>query len=312
MVIKNKCNYNKNSKRCKRGSIQSKKCQKYIKKKRCKLKKSIKMSINTSNIIAWNVNGLRSIVKKINFNKFLNKYKPDIICMSETKLSLPDEKIRDTIDSLIMNYKYKYYSTCSKKKGYSGTTIWCKKKPIKVTYGIGIEKSDDEGRVITCEFKNYFLITVYTPNSGQILQRLQYRVYEWDIVFREYIKKLQKKKPVIISGDLNCAHKDIDIFSPKTKKKSPGFTLQERQSFGKLLSECNLIDSFRYLYPNKKDQYTYWSYRPKSTRGKNKGWRLDYFLVDKRLIKNIKDSEIIKNELGSDHAPIKLLHNNRF
>lgn len=264
-------------------------------------------------IIAWNVNGIRALVKKVDLYEYLKQNRPSIMCFSETKLSCPDKETREKLEDLVKGFKYRYYSTCTSKKGYSGTAIWCRRKPINVYYGFeaikSLEKNNKcliEGRLITCELSKYYLVHVYTPNSGQLgLKRLNYRVKKWDVVFRKYIKDLQKKKPVIICGDLNCAHKEIDLYNPKTKKRSAGFTDEERQSFNKLLEECNLADSFRYKNPTKVE-YSWWSYRPKATRSKNRGWRIDYYLVDKRLIKKVKQSGIDTKQYGSDHAPILL------
>tara|TARA_B100000902_G_C27038451_1_gene778126 strand:+ start:23 stop:820 length:798 start_codon:yes stop_codon:yes gene_type:complete len=261
--------------------------------------------MSTFKIIAWNVNGIRAFVKKKDLQKYLDEHKPHIFCMSETKLSCPDLLERKKLKELIKGYKFRYFSTCTRKKGYSGTSIWCKKEPISVSYGLGKEEHDKEGRVITLEFDKFFITHVYTPNSGQGLVRLKYRVNEWDVEYRKFIKKLQKKKPVIICGDLNVAHKEIDIHSPKTNLKSAGFTIQERNSFDKLLNENKLIDTFRYLHPDKKDFYSYWTYF-RQARPNNKGWRIDYFLVSDSIKKNVKKSTIHTDQMGSDHAPVFL------
>ena len=261
--------------------------------------------MSTFKIIAWNVNGIRALTKKENLQEYLDTHKPHIFCMGETKLSCPDVLEKKKLKDSISGYKYRYFSTCIRKKGYSGTSIWSKKEPKNVSFGLGIDEHDQEGRVITLEFDKFFLVHVYTPNSGQALARLDYRVKKWDVEFRKYTKKLQNKKPIIICGDLNVAHKEIDIHSPKTNLKSAGFTIQERNSFDKLLNENKLIDTFRYLYPDKKDAYSYWTYLRQS-RSKNKGWRIDYFLVSNSLKNNIKKSEIHYDQMGSDHAPIFL------
>ncbi len=270
-------------------------------------------------IVSWNVASIRTLPNKIDINQFLKENNIDIFCISETKLSckvLDDftKKFKETIE----DYEYRYYNCSTIKKGYSGTAIWSKIKPISIKKGIGIEKYSKEGRVITIELDKFYLINVYTPNSGDVLQRLNYRVKEWDLEFRKYIKKLQKTKPVIIAGDLNCAHKEIDIHNPKLTN-SAGFTKEERESFEILLKENNLIDSFRLFYPNKKNVFTYWSYRGRA-RPRNKGWRIDYFLVDKKLKNKVIKSEIItKKDMNnfylkkntkksdSDHAPIELI-----
>jgi exodeoxyribonuclease III len=254
-------------------------------------------------IIAWNVNGLKAINKKVNLNTFLEKNKPDIFCMSETKLSCPFFKIENELKGKVKGYKYRYWNVSQMKAGYSGTTIWCKKEPISVKYGI--KKYDLEGRVITIETKKFYLVHVYTPNSGQTLQRLDYRVKEWDKHFRHYIKKLDKSKPVILCGDLNVAHQEIDIANPSGNRRNAGFTNEERKNFTKLLDKTKLVDTFRYLNPKVTEKYSFWSYRFNS-RNKNKGWRIDYFLVSKRLVKKVKQSDILTKQLGSDHAPITL------
>lgn len=259
------------------------------------------------NIVAWNVNSIRALVnkhdeKKIDLNKFLEKV--NIFCIGETKLSYPDTLIQKNLKEKIKGFRYRYFNTSSAKKGYSGTAIWSKKKPLEVMYGLGIEELDTEGRVITLEFDNFYLLHVYTPNSGEALARLDYRVKKWDVEFRKFIKKLNLKKEVIVCGDLNCANEDIDIHSPKTNTKSAGFTIEERTSFKKLLSDTNLIDTFRYYNPDK-ILYSYWNYRTKA-REKNKGWRIDYFLVSNKLIKQVKKTDILTDIIGSDHAPILL------
>jgi len=247
-------------------------------------------------IISWNVNGIRSLIKTEYINNLLIEEDPDILCFNETKLS-------DELDNNIFdNYQYKYFNI-SKKKGYSGTIIYSKNKPINTF--IGLYDIDNEGRVITLEFKKFYLVNVYTPNSGVGLNRLNWRINIWDVNFINYIEKLQIDKPVIICGDLNVAHTEIDLKNPKTNLHSAGFTLEERNSFNKLLENCFLIDTFRYLNPTK-IEYSYWSYMNKS-RNKNIGWRIDYFLVSNKIIKKVIKSIILTNILGSDHAPIKLI-----
>jgi exodeoxyribonuclease III len=256
-------------------------------------------------IIAWNVNSIRALIKKVDLNKFLDQHKPHIFCMSETKLSCPDQEVQDQLKKSISGYRNRYYSTCIVKKGYSGTAIYTKKKPINIFYGINVPKHDLEGRVITLEFENYFLLHVYTPNSGQALQRLDYRTKEWDVDFRKYIKDLQKKKNIVVCGDLNVVNLDIDIYNTKGKSKAAGFTPQERNSFHTLLKENQLIDTFRYLYPDVTQRYSYWTYLANS-RAKNNGWRIDYFLVNQEFIGRVKESKILDQQMGSDHAPIVL------
>jgi len=254
-------------------------------------------------IIAWNVNGLNAINKKVDLNKFLKKHKPDIFCMGETKLSCPFFELEEELKKKVKGYKYRYWSPCLVKKGYSGTSIWCKKEPLSVK--IGMKKYDHEGRVITVEYKDYFIVHVYTPNSGQNLQRLDYRVKEWDKHFRNFLKRLNRKKPIIVCGDLNVAHQEIDIANPSGNKRNSGFTDRERSSFSKLLEKVNLIDTFRHLNPKVKDKYSFWTYMF-NARKKNKGWRIDYFLVSQKIIKKVKKSDILTKQLGSDHVPIVL------
>ena len=253
-------------------------------------------------IIAWNVNGLRSLLKKNNLKILLENEDPDILCLGETKLST------NIIisDEILNNFKYKFiYSSI--KNGYSGTAIFSKKKPINVFYGLKYnnDEIDNEGRVITLEFNNYYLLHVYTPNSGQALARLDWRINTWDIAFFNFILNLQSMKPIIICGDLNVAHNEIDIKNSKKNLKSAGFTIEERNSFNKLINNLNLFDSFRHLYPNK-IKYSYWSYLKKS-REKNIGWRIDYFLLSNILKNNIIESNILTDYFGSDHAPINLI-----
>ena len=262
----------------------------------------------TLKIIAWNINGLRAIIKKNNLFDLIKKEKPDIICFGETKLSCPITDTQNIIREKINEYKYKYYSQCSLRGGYSGTAIFSKKKPINVFFGINKKKYDNEGRVITLEFKKYYLIHVYTPNSGQSLQRLDYRVNEWDKEFLKFLKKLQKTKKIILCGDLNVANEDIDIHNPKTNKKSAGFTNEERESFKNILDKAKLTDTFRHLNSDK-ILYSYWNYKFKS-REKNKGWRIDYFLVSNKMINKVISSDILTNVFGSDHAPVRLVLKN--
>ena len=256
-------------------------------------------------IIAWNVNSIRALLKKVDLDEFLKKHKPNIFCMSETKLSCPDQEFQDQFKKEISGFRNRYYSTCIVKKGYSGTAIYSKKKPINVIYGMNTPKHDQEGRVITLEFDDFFLLHVYTPNSGQSLQRLEYRTQEWDIAFKKFIQGLQKKKKVIVCGDLNVVNLDIDIYNTKGKTKAAGFTPEERSSFHSLLKENKLIDTFRYFYPNVKNKFSYWTYLFNS-RAKNNGWRIDYFLVNEKFIDKVKNSTILDQQMGSDHAPIVL------
>ena len=245
-------------------------------------------------LISWNVNGLRAIYNK-GFGEIFDKFNADIFCIQETKLQE---------GQLEINFKdYEIYFNSAERKGYSGTAVFTKIKPIKVTKGIGIEKHDTEGRVLTLEYENFYLINCYTPNSQRELTRLEYRV-EWEKDFRKYLMNLYKIKPVILCGDLNVAHTEIDLKNPKTNRGNAGFTDEERREMTNLLS-LDFIDSFRYLYPNKTDCYTWWSYMGKA-REKNIGWRIDYFIVSNRIKEKIKEALIHADVLGSDHCPVEL------
>ena len=243
-------------------------------------------------LISWNVNGIRACVGK-NFMEFFDEVDADIFCLQETKLQ------ENQIDLKLEGY-YQYWNY-AKKKGYSGTAIFTKKEPISVTYGIDIEEHDQEGRVITLEFEDFHMVTVYTPNSQNELKRLDYRM-KWEDDFREYLKKLDEIKPVIVCGDLNVAHKEIDLKNPKTNRKNAGFTDEERNKFTELL-EVGFVDTFRYFYPDEENIYSWWSYRFKA-REKNAGWRIDYFVVSEDLKENIKDAYIYTEIMGSDHCPV--------
>lgn len=245
-------------------------------------------------LISWNVNGLRACVSK-GFLDYFKEQQADIFCLQETKLQ--EGQIELELDG------YHQYWNYAEKKGYSGTAIFTKEKPISVHYGIGIEEHDKEGRVITLEFEKFYMITVYTPNSQEKLARLDYRM-KWEEDFKNYLLELDKKKPVIVCGDLNVAHKEIDLKNPKTNRKNAGFSDEEREKMTKLL-ESGFVDSFRYFYPNKTDIYSWWSYRF-SARAKNAGWRIDYFLVSDRIKENMKGAEIHTEILGSDHCPVLL------
>ena len=245
-------------------------------------------------LISWNVNGLRACVGK-GFLDYFKEQQADIFCLQETKLQ--EGQIELELDG------YHQYWNYAEKKGYSGTAIFTKEKPISIHYGIGIEEHDKEGRVITLEFEKFYMITVYTPNSQEKLARLDYRM-KWEEDFKSYLLELDKKKPVIVCGDLNVAHKEIDLKNPKTNRKNAGFSDEEREKMTKLL-ESGFVDSFRYFYPNKTDIYSWWSYRF-SARAKNAGWRIDYFLVSDRIKENMKGAEIHTEILGSDHCPVLL------
>ena len=246
-------------------------------------------------MISWNVNGLRAIYAK-GFVDIFNKINADIFCIQETKLQ------EGQIDLNLPGYEM--YWNYAEKKGYSGTAIFTRIKPISVKKGIGVEEHDKEGRVITLEFEDYYLVTVYTPNSQAELARLDYRM-KWEEDFKAYLKKLEEKKPVVVCGDLNVAHKDIDLKNPKTNRKNAGFTDEEREKFSKLL-ESGFIDTFRYFYPTEEGKYSWWSYRF-SARKKNAGWRIDYFLVSECLKNRLKSVDILSDVMGSDHCPVELV-----
>lgn len=245
-------------------------------------------------LISWNVNGLRAVLKK-GFLDFFNTANADIFCIQETKMQ------REQADFDFPGYEE--YWNCAEKKGYSGTLILTKIKPLTFTYGIGIEEHDKEGRVITLEFENFYMVNCYTPNSKRELERLAYRQV-WEDDFRAYLMALDKKKPVILCGDLNVAHQEIDLKNPKTNRRNAGFTDEERNKMTALLAS-NFTDTFRYLYPDKTDAYTWWSYMGQA-RSKNIGWRIDYFITSQRLNKNIQDHIIHDHITGSDHCPIEL------
>jgi len=245
-------------------------------------------------LISWNVNGLRAIYKK-GFEDFFYSINADMFCVQETKMQ------EGQLDVNFEGY-YKYFNSAIR-KGYSGTAVFSKIKPINVTYGIGIEEHDGEGRVITLEFEKFFLVNCYTPNSGRELARLQYRMI-WEDEFRKYLKKLDKKKPIILCGDLNVAHKEIDLKNPKTNRKNAGFTDEERNKMTNLLG-AGFTDTFRKLYPDKENSYTWWSYMGKA-REKNIGWRIDYFIISDRINQKMVDSYIYPEIMGSDHCPVGL------
>ena len=246
-------------------------------------------------LISWNVNGIRACVGK-NFMEFFNEVNADIFCVQETKLQ------ENQIDLQLEGYHQ--YWNYAKKKGYSGTAIFTKKEPLNVMYGINIEEHDQEGRVITLEFEDFYMVTVYTPNSQNELKRLDYRM-KWEDDFRNYLKELDDKKPVIVCGDLNVAHKEIDLKNPKTNRKNAGFTDEERNKFTELM-EAGFIDTFRYFYPDKENIYSWWSYRFKA-REKNAGWRIDYFCVSEKLEDRLVSASIHTEVLGSDHCPVELV-----
>ena len=244
--------------------------------------------------VSWNVNGLRAIMNK-GFEDIFKSFDADAFCLQETKLQ------QGQIDLSFEGYDD--YWNYAEKKGYSGTAVFTKTKPISACYGIGIAEHDKEGRVITLEFENFYLVTVYTPNSQNELKRLDYRM-NWEDDFLNYINRLDENKPVIICGDLNVAHNEIDLKNPKTNRKNAGFTDDERGKMTALLSN-GFVDSFRYLYPNKTDIYSWWSYRF-NARANNSGWRIDYFIVSERIKDKIKDAKIHTDIMGSDHCPVSI------
>ncbi len=245
-------------------------------------------------LISWNVNGIRACVNK-GFVEFFEQAKADIFCIQETKCQ-PDQ-IQLEFDG------YKSYWNSAEKKGYSGTAVFTKIDPISVTYGIGIEEHDKEGRIITLEFKDFFLVNNYTPNSKRGLERLAYRQV-WEDEIRAYLLKLNQKKPIIMCGDLNVAHQEIDLKNPKSNRGNAGFTDEEREKMTKLL-EVGFTDSFRFLYPKKEEAYSWWSYMGRA-REKNIGWRIDYFIVSNDIQEKIQEAKIDPEIMGSDHCPVEL------
>ena len=245
--------------------------------------------------ISWNVNGIRAAIRK-GFHDFMQKYDPDILCIQETKAH-PEQVNID-----LPNYPYQFWNS-AEKKGYSGTAIFSKINPINIMNGINIPLHDNEGRVITIEFSEFYLVNVYTPNSKRDLSRLDYRHNEWDVDFLKYLKKLEKKKPVIFCGDLNVAHKEIDLKNPSTNKKNAGFTVEEREGFNNYI-KSGFIDTFR-EFNNDGGHYTWWSYMF-NARQRNIGWRIDYFCVSSSLKDKLIKSYILPEVMGSDHAPVVL------
>lgn len=245
-------------------------------------------------LISWNVNGIRACVTK-GFMDFFNEIDADIFCIQESKMQQGQLE-------LDMPGYYQYWNY-AEKKGYSGTAIFTKKEPISVNYGIGIEEHDHEGRVITLEFEDFYMVTCYTPNSQNELKRLDYRM-KWEDDFKAYLKKLETTKPVILCGDLNVAHKEIDLKNPKTNRMNAGFTDEERAKMTELLDD-GFIDTFRYFYPEDEGRYSWWSYRFKA-REKNAGWRIDYFIVSEALKDRLESADIHKDVMGSDHCPVEL------
>lgn len=245
--------------------------------------------------ISWNVNGIRAVMTK-NFEQIFKDMDADIFCLQETKVQAGQIEV---------NFEgYHQFWNYAEKKGYSGTAIFTKKAPISVSYGIGIPEHDTEGRVITLEFEDFYFVTVYTPNSQDELKRLDYRM-SWEDAFLVYIKELDQKKPVVFCGDLNVAHKEIDLKNPKSNTKNPGFTKEEREKMDKLLGS-GFLDTFRVFYPDLTDAYSWWSYRFKA-RERNSGWRIDYFITSERLKDKLVSASIHSNVMGSDHCPVELI-----
>ena len=246
-------------------------------------------------LVSWNVNGLRACMGK-GFPEFLRAADPDILCLQETKMQ------REQADFTLEGYEE--YWNSAEKQGAAGTAVFTKERPLSVSYGIGLPEHDSEGRVITAEYPEFYLVNVYTPNSQQELARLSYRM-EWEDAFRGYLKALDAKKPVVVCGDMNVAHEEIDLKNPKTNRKNAGFTDEERQKMTELLAS-GFTDTFRMLYPDLEGVYSWWSYRFRA-REKNAGWRIDYFLVSDRLKDRVADSRIDTGVFGSDHCPVELI-----
>lgn len=245
-------------------------------------------------LISWNVNGIRACLQK-GFMDFFNEIDADIFCLQETKLQEGQLEL-----DLPGYHQYWHYA---EKKGYSGTALFTKEEPVAVTYGIGVEQHDHEGRVITAEYSDFFVVTVYTPNSQRELTRLAYRM-EWEADFLAYVKTLEERKPVIFCGDLNVAHKEIDLKNPKTNRKNAGFTDEERACFTKVV-ESGMVDTFRHFYPDLEGAYSWWSYMG-GARAKNVGWRIDYFVTSESLTDRLVDAKIHPQVMGSDHCPVEL------
>ena len=245
-------------------------------------------------LISWNVNGIRACVQK-GFLDFFKEADADIFCIQESKMQ--EGQLNLELEG------YHQYWNYAEKKGYSGTAIFTKQEPLSVQYGIGVEEHDHEGRVITLEFEDFYMVTVYVPNSQDELKRLDYRM-QWETDFLAYLKKLEEKKGVIFCGDLNVAHKEIDLKNPKTNRRSAGFTDEEREKFSAVL-DAGFIDTFRYFYSDLEGAYSWWSYRM-NARSRNAGWRIDYFCVSESLKERLEDAKILSDVMGSDHCPVEL------
>lgn len=254
------------------------------------------MNLMSEKLISWNVNGLRACVSKGTFMDFMEKESPDAICLQETKLQ--EGQIQIDLPG------YQQYWNYAEKKGYSGTAAFVKKEPISVSYGLGIAEHDHEGRVITLEYADYYLITVYVPNAKEDLSRLEYRM-KWEDDFLAYVKKLEQHKPVIYCGDLNVAHREIDLKNPRSNRGHAGFTDEERAKFD-VVTNSDLTDTFRYFYPDQEGAYSWWSYRFHA-RENNAGWRIDYFITSKTLTDRLQNAMIYSDIIGSDHCPVGLL-----
>lgn len=248
------------------------------------------------NLVSWNVNGLRACLTK-GFDNFFKEINADVFCIQETKMQ---EEQLDMISKSVFD-GYNMYFNSAQKRGYSGTAVFTKKEPLNVTYGMNIKEHDNEGRIITVEYEKFYLVNCYTPNVKRDLSRLDYRM-KWEDDFRKYLLKLNSEKPVILCGDLNVAHNEIDIKNAKSNVGNAGFTNEERSKMSKLL-ESGFIDTFRHLYPDRKDMYSWWSYM-RNAREKNIGWRIDYFIISESLKVNIKDAYIYTDIYGSDHCPV--------
>jgi exodeoxyribonuclease-3 len=249
---------------------------------------------NHISLISWNVNGLRACLNK-GFMEFFNRAQSDIFCVQESKLSAGQ------VDLDLPGYQQ--YFNYSEKKGYSGTAVFTRKQPVNVTMGIGMDRHDKEGRLVTLEYESFYLVNVYTPNTQRGLERLQYRM-EWEDDFRSFVRSLSNHKPVVICGDLNVAHREIDLKNPRTNRRNAGFTDEERGKFSELL-DAGFVDSYRHFYPDREDAYTWWSYFANS-RERNIGWRIDYFLVSRGLRENLLQADILPEVFGSDHCPVGL------